>query len=142
MAVEIVGMTDRAECVMQDKTLKVDVLSASGIGRIELRVKKEGAEWPESIVISLRYADGKPLKELEGLSISGKKIRIDGSRRTSGHMDCHELNPGDQKPGEKPPRKVGVSVEKTADAMQVTIPGKLLAGESGIKIQWVDFYRG
>ena len=133
--------TDSMEFAVKDKTLEVRILSPGGIGRLKLGIKKEGGQWPESVVLFLQSKKGQPLKELEGISISGKSIRINGSRRTSGQMDCHDVKPDDQ-PGDKlNPRKVKVTVKKTAEAMQVTIPGSLLAGESGIRIQWIDFYR-
>jgi hypothetical protein len=133
--------TDSMEFAVKDKTLEVRILSPGGIGRLELGIKKEGVKWPESVVLFLQSKKGKPLKELEGISISGKTIRIKGSRRTSGRMDCHDVKPGGQPVDKLNPRKVKVTVKKTAGAMVVTIPGSLLAGETGIRIQWIDFYR-
>ena len=133
--------TDSVEFAMKGRNLEIEILSPGGIGRLELRVEKEGEAWPEAVVLVLRSEAGKPLKELEGFSVSGTKVRIQGSRRTSGKMDCHEVGPGGQGGGKHNPRKVKVLVEKTATAMRVTIPGRLLKGESGIKIQWVDYYR-
>ena len=133
--------TDSVEFALKDESLEVRVLSPGGIGRLEMGIKKEGGRWPKLIVLLLQSKRGKPLKELEGLAISGKTIRINGSRRTSGRMDCHDVHAGGQQPAKLNPRKVKVTVKKTAGAMVVTIPGSLLDGERDVRIQWVDFYR-
>lgn len=133
--------TDTAEFAVEDEKLVVKIRSTRGIGRVELRLKKKQAQWPKTIVLSLRYQDGKPLRELEGFTLAGETVRINGSRRTSGKMDCHDVNLEDPKRRDKNARKVNVLVEKTAKAMVVTIPGKLLEGERTLKMQWIDFYR-
>ena len=56
-------------------------------------------------------------------------------------MDCHDFTPEDPANRKENARKVKVLVEKTAQAMVVTIPGSLLKRERGIKIQWIDFFR-
>lgn len=140
-AVEVVSPRDSLSCAMEDKKLAVTIKSDSGIGRAEIGLKKEGVEWPEAVVLSIQTKDGKPLRGLEGFSIAGQTIRINGSRRTSGEMDCHDVTPKAPKAPKKNPRKVKVVVKKTEKAMTVTIPGKLLKGESKVRIQWIDFYR-
>ena len=140
-AVVVSTKTDSATFTVEKNKLKVTIRSTRGIGGLEVSLKNGAATWPENIVLSLQSKGGNPLRELEGLTLSGKTIRISGSRRTSGRMDCHDVAPEDAKIRNKNARKVNVLVEKTAKAMVVTIPGKLLKGERSIKIHWVDFYR-
>lgn len=130
---------DAAACAWQGQDLTVKITSATGIGRVELAAKGR-APWPKVVRLSIRTKDGKPLRELEGLTVSGKRLRINGSRRTSGRMDCHEIDPGNPKI-RKNARQVHVVVTQGRVAMEITIPGSLLKGERKVKIQWVDFYR-
>lgn len=130
--------TDSAETSVENDQLTVKIRSTRGIGRLELRAPKKQTRWPKTVVLSLQIKDGKPLKNLEGFTLNGEKIRIAGSLRTSGAMDCHEVKPEGKK---GPTRKVPVLVEKTGKTLKVTIPGSLLEGEASVKIQWIDFYR-
>ena len=119
----------------------VKIKSAMGIGRMEIGLKTQDGKWPEAVVLSIQTKDGKPLRELEGFTLSGAKIRIQGSGRTSGKMDCHDVDPNDPKAPNKNLRKVNVTVEKTDKALTVAIPGKVLQGERKVTIQWIDYYR-
>ena len=102
--VEVESPRDATEVSLEGKTLSVKVKSATGIGRMEIGKKKDG-EWPEAVVLLLRSGDGKPLRELEGFTLAGEGIRIEGSRRTSGKMDCRDGGPQDPKlPGNLPAR--------------------------------------
>ena len=130
---------DSVKFSLKEDALWVDVTSATGIGRVTISVK-DGARWPETVVLAIRTKDGKPLKELEGFKLSGKMLRINGARRTSGRMHCYETDPDN--PGKRVhQREVKVEVTKTKAAMEVRVPGKLLAGERELQVQWVDFYR-
>lgn len=131
-----------AVMAMRKESLDVKIKSPVGIGTAKLSLRK-GAEWPKQIVLLIRRNDAKPLAELEGFTLQGKRIRISGSRQTSGKMESVVLSAGEQDPAEKPAsRKVDITVVKTEAAMKIVIPGTLLAGESEVQIQWIDFYRG
>lgn len=140
-AVEVVSQRDSMTFVMADEKLAVTVTSATGIGRLEIGLRKEDSEWPGAVVLSIRTKDGKPLRELEGFSLAGQRIRIHGSRRSSGAMDCRDVTPDDPKGPGRHPRKVKVTVERSAKVMRVVIPGALLRGERKVRIQWIDYYR-
>ncbi len=140
-AVEVNSPRDSATFAVIEKKLTVKIKSAMGIGRMEIGLKTQDGKWPEAVVLSIQTKDGKPLRELEGFTLSGAKIRIQGSRRTSGKMDCHDVDANDPKAPKKNLRKVNVTVEKTHKALTVTIPGKVLQGERKVTIQWIDYYR-
>lgn len=140
-AVEVVSPRDSLRAAMTEGVLAVRIRSATGIGRIDLGLREEDGDWPEAVVVSIQTEDGKPLKELEGFTVSGKTMRIEGSRRTSGSMECVEVAPDAPAGPGKKARRVKVVVEKTEEAMTVTIPGTLLKGERKVRIQWIDFYR-
>ena len=141
-AISLGKVKDEAEMTRTEGSLEVKIKSPGGIGTAKLSLRREGARWPKLIVLLIRLDDGKPLKELEGISLQGKKLRVTGSRRTSGQMDGFELGPGEKAdPGVRKPRKVDVKVTKTKAAMRIVIPGKLLPEESELRIQWIDYYR-
>ncbi|NIP93202.1 MAG: hypothetical protein GWO24_07000 [Akkermansiaceae bacterium] len=141
-AISLGKPTDEVELTRKGESLELKIKSPAGIGRAKLSLRRKGLKWPESIVLLIRLEDGKPLRELEGFSLQGRSFRVSGSRRTSGKMDAFDLKPEEKKPAvDAGPRKVDVRVAKTREAMRVVIPGALLAGESEVRIQWIDFYR-
>jgi hypothetical protein len=110
---------DEVVLAMHGKNLEVKTKCRRGIGRGKLSRLAGVEEWPEQIVFLIRYDDGKPFKVLEGFNITGKQLNISGT--SDGVM--------------------GSKVEKTEDAMKITIPGIILAGESEVNVQWIDYYR-
>lgn len=130
---------DQANLAWEGGNLAVGIVSAIGIGRLQLVAKKQAA-WPNTIILSIRNREGKSLKELEGFTLSGKALVINGSRRTSGRMECREVDP--KNPGiRRNARQVGIVVTRTEAAMEVRIPGSVLKGERDVVIEWIDFYR-
>lgn len=110
---------DEVVLAMHGKNPEVKIKCPRGIGRGKLSRLAGVEEWPEQIVFLIRYDDGKPFKVLEGFNITGKQLNISGT--SDGVM--------------------GSKVEKTEDAIKITIPGIILAGESEVNVQWIDYYR-
>lgn len=100
-------------------TLEVNIKCPGGIGKGRLYRAAGAVTWPQQIVLLIRLDDGKPLGDLEGFSLEGARLRF-----TLDNVD-----------------NLGIRVEKTDAAMKIVIPGKILHGESELKIQWIDFYR-
>jgi hypothetical protein len=124
-----------------NKTVTVKLVSTTGIGSVTLINKNKGGAWPAVVELLISYPEGKALRELEGFQLYAKRIRVEGSRRQTGKMSCFDLPQGKDKFASKPNRTVNVQVNKQPTVMKITIPGKLLKGESQIVIQWIDFYR-
>jgi len=112
---------DQAALAMNNGNLEVKIKCPGGIGRGKLSRPADVEQWPEQIVFLIRLDDGKPLAELEGFSLRGQRVEIDTLRKN--------------------PKVSEIQIEKTESAMKVAIPGKLLAGESEVNVQWIDFYR-
>jgi hypothetical protein len=120
-ALTLASPRDEAVLATNDKNLEVKIKCPSGIGRGRLSRRPSAKEWPEEIVLLIRLEDGKPLEELEGFELRGEKIEI------------HQFR--------KNPELSEIKIEKTETAMKILIPGKILTGETDLKLQWIDFYR-
>lgn len=111
---------DKALLVMNNGDIELTIDCPSGIGSGKLIRRANAEKWPEQITLLIRLDDGKPLAELEGFTVRGKQGEI--------------IHVSKQDPG-------ALKIEKTASAMKVLIPGKILAGESEVDVQWIDFHR-
>ncbi|WP_372723536.1 hypothetical protein [Novipirellula sp.] len=132
---------DRGEIKLTDKQLQIQIFSSVGIGQLKLHRSAAETSWPQTVVLLIQHKPGKPLAELEGFTLRGKSILIQGSRRTSGAMDQFILTDEGAKFQNLPSQKANIRVSRTKDAMRVEIPGELLSAETEIEIQWIDYYR-
>ncbi|WP_040769282.1 hypothetical protein [Novipirellula maiorica] len=132
---------DRGEITLADEQLQIQIFSSTGIGKLKLQRGTTETSWPKTVVVKIQYITGKPLAELEGLTLRGKAILVQGSRRTSGAMDQFILTDQGTKFQNLPSQKAKIRVLPTKEAMQIEIPGKLLSDETKIEIQWIDYYR-
>ncbi|WP_345326715.1 hypothetical protein [Novipirellula rosea] len=132
---------DRGEIKLTDKQLQIQIFSSVGIGQLKLHRSAAETSWPKTVLLLIQHKPGKPLAELEGFTLRGKSILIQGSRRTSGAMDQFILTDEGTKFQNLPSQKAKIRVSRTKDAMRVEIPGELLSAETEIEIQWIDYYR-
>ena len=132
---------DRAAIKHAKERLEIQIFSSMGIGQLKLHRGAAHSAWPKTVVLLIQHDKGQPLKELEGFTLRGKTTRIEGSRRTSGAMDQYILAQDEAKLQDLPSQKAKIRVERTNDSMRVEIPGALLAAETEIEIQWIDYYR-
>ncbi|TWU17429.1 hypothetical protein Pla52o_52330 [Novipirellula galeiformis] len=132
---------EQSEIQQSDQKLEIKIHSSFGIGRIKVERRCPSTSWPETIVLQIQYEAGKPLKELEGFTLRGEKLLITGSRNTGGQMDQFGLAEDQTSFQDKPSGKANIRVDRTNETMRIVIPGKLLADEVSLEIQWVDYYR-
>lgn len=115
--------------------------------RVTLRVKSErgfghftatpdAGAWPRQVTVLFEG-----LNELEQFDASAGRLRIVGSRKTSGKFAVHFADAdGKWTPG----RSVGTldfRVEQRKDGILVTFPPDLVAGKEPLFVGWTDWYR-
>ncbi len=88
------------------------VVSATGIGSVE--IVPAGGAFTGKVVIRFTYADGRGFARMEGKTVTTE----------SGTLTESEL-PAELRNG----------------AIEIDVPGKLLAGAKRLKVSWIDMYR-
>jgi hypothetical protein len=116
------GGGNQVELGMNENTLELKIQCPKGMGKGRLARPDGVQEWPEKIVLLLRYEDGKPLPRVEGFGLkAGQKI----IQSMGGNQDVISQN----------------AHQKTDAGLEIVIPGNILAGESEVLIEWIDFFR-
>jgi len=122
----------------KDRTIFI-VTSPGGIGGATVNLKV--GQWPENVTLRLQYQQGKGMTNLENLTLSTERIRIEGNANSSGKFRFWFLD-GNKSPGKREPAgTLNVLVTKHKDWLDVNLPSFALSGSSGVEISWIDVYR-
>jgi hypothetical protein len=140
---------DQIKMAVDKNTVKLDVLSESGIGGATITMKHD--KWPKTIVLRFH------LRGLEWFSISNGKIKLSGSvlSHSGNPRLLHVDEDGKEKKVEMgSPYWTEIRVldgnGKTTDGLpgkggyfEIRVPKALLEGEpKRLELGWIDFYRG
>lgn len=123
-------LTDRARVEAANESGHWVLLGTcpGGIGGLTLRCESHLPA--ESLRLRLRYAPGRPFREVEGLEVEAGERRI-ATRYTPRRADTAAAAAGCP----------ALTFRETADYLEVEIPPDVMAGGRGVTIRWVDYYR-
>jgi hypothetical protein len=122
----------------KDRTIFI-VTSPGGIGGATMHLKS--GQWPENVTLRLQYQQGKGMTNLENLTLTTERIRIEGDAKSSGKFRFWFLDANKSAGKREPAGTLNVIVAKQKDFMDVALPSSLLMGSSSVEISWVDVYR-
>jgi hypothetical protein len=132
---------DTAAVRVSDGKALFTITSSLGIGAVTIAAER-GA-WPRDVTVHLR-----PLKSLEGFSITTDRFRAHGSQGTSGKFEFSLRNAKGE--FDKLPTggdyvvsgTLDIRVEKGKDEIIVVFPANLFLDAKQVRIEWIDAYRG
>src|SRR5262249_60224261 len=116
------------------------VTSRTGIGGATLTLKS-GA-WPRAVVLRLKYADGRPWRYLEGLTLVVGRMQARGSMADTGKLPFVFAGADGRFPPDTPAAGTwAVTIRPRDGVMEVVLPPDLCTGEKSVTVNWVDLYR-
>jgi hypothetical protein len=131
---------DRVVAVKEANRTVFVVTCPSGIGEGTIILK--AGQWPENVTLRFQHKHGVGLGKLEQLVLKTDRIRADGDSNSSGKFGFEFLD-AKGKPGADP-RSAGVLnvvVESRDDALDVTLPARMLIGSTRFELRWVNLFR-
>ncbi|MBN1423723.1 hypothetical protein JXA88_04120 [Candidatus Fermentibacteria bacterium] len=111
------------------------VESPTGIG--SARIVRAGTSWPETIILGLCYADGRPFSRLESLRIETGECSWS---TFLGNADTVACTGGSDASAEG--SLIYVPVRRGEQALSVEIPAQSLGSTCDtLRVSWIDVYR-
>lgn len=135
IGVTVVRPADRVTVSGSPMTPVVTVSSATGIGTLVMC--KTADQWPDSVRIRLRYADGRPFVRLEQVTLEAGPLSCTTARGRPDTIPCAVHGTGGHDT-----LRVALSVRRGDESLIVNIPARAAATESDtIRVFWVDVFR-
>lgn len=131
---------DSAVAVKEANRTVFVVTSPSGIGQGAVILK--AGQWPENVTLRFQRKQAEGLGNLEHFGLKTDRISTQGDLKSSGKFDFGFLDAKGKSGAER--RSAGVLnvvVESRDDALDVTLPARMLVGSTQVEFSWIDVLR-